>query len=247
MSRNLRDSNLAWWHQRYLRQAEWTRALRYHLYRKLEIARCQSILEIGCGTGVITSELAERTNADIYGLDSDRSVLSFFMSGQEKHRVCLTAGDAKALPFNDESFDLIVTHYLWLWIKTPEVALGECHRVLKKEGCLAVLAEPDYSKRIDEPDGHPSIKEFLSQDLKDKGADPDIGGKLKELLSRAELITETEMLNDEINFKNNPNLFRQEWELLEKLGYPSTELVSLKNDHKAKITMPVCWAIGRKI
>jgi SAM-dependent methyltransferase len=221
--------------------------LRYHLYRKLEIARCDRILEIGCGTGVITSELAERTNATIHGLDIDPAALSFFKNRLGERRLLLTAGAAGVLPFHDESFDLIVTHYLWLWVKRPEAALGECHRVLKKGGCLAALAEPDYYKRIDEPDGHPSIKEFLSQDLKDKGADPDIGGKLEDIFSAARLKTEAGMVSDEIYLGTDRGMFQQEWELLEKLGYPPNELDALKGDTKARMTMPVCWAIGRKI
>lgn len=249
MSRNLNLQDLAWWHQRYARQTEWTRALRLHLYRQLEIARCQSVLEIGCGTGVVTGELAGRTTADIYGLDIDPTALDFARGKiSEKVRPLWLAGDAADLPFNDESFDLIVTHYFWLWVGNPGDVLCECLRVLRPGGKVAALAEPDYSGRQDIPGSQPSIREFLSNDLKGKGADPDIGGKLKVILSAAGLKVETGTINDKISFKENPEMFRQEWELLEKLGYPTGELASIKKEADERwMIMPVHWAIGRKM
>jgi len=247
LSRILSGSDPAWWHRRYVRQAEWTKPLRYHLYRRLEIARCQSILEIGCGTGVIANELAERANGTIYGLDIDLSAMSFLKNGRERLKVYLTAGDACKLPLRDESFDLIVTHYLWLWLKRPEAGLGECLRVLKKGGRLAAMAEPDYSKRQDFPGGQPNIGEFLSSDLKKKGADPDIGGKLIELFSVNGFKVETGSVNDKVTFLENPEMFGQEWELLEKLGYPTDELAKIQKYNEEKwMIMPVHWAIGRR-
>ncbi|MBU1356113.1 MAG: class I SAM-dependent methyltransferase [Candidatus Edwardsbacteria bacterium] len=249
MSRNLNPQDLAWWHQRYVRQAEWTRALRLYLYRRLEIARCKNILEIGSGTGVIAGELAGRTDSTIYGLDSDTSALDFAQNKiSDKVKPVWLAGDAEKLPFGDESVDLIVTHYFWLWARHPDVVCNECRRVLKKGGKLAVLAEPDYSARQDFPGSHPSIKEFLMTDLAKKGADPDIGKKLGSIFAKVGLKTIVGSVNDKITFEQNPELFRQEWNLLHKLGYPREALESMEimTDDRGMI-MPVHWAIGRKM
>ncbi|MDQ7799022.1 MAG: class I SAM-dependent methyltransferase [Candidatus Edwardsbacteria bacterium] len=247
MSRNLSGSDLAWWNQRYVRQAEWTRALRFHLYRRLGIARCRKILELGCGTGVIAGELADRTDSDVFGLDNDEPALMFARERTSNKRLLWLSGSAEKLPLGDESVDLIITHYFWLWAGRPDVVCNECRRVLKKGGKLAALAEPDYSKRIDHPDTHSGIKEFLSDDLREKGADPDIGGKLKDIFSGVGLKVETGSANDKVAFRENQKMFHQEWELLGKLGFPADELVSIKKNPKEKwMIMPVHWAIGRK-
>lgn len=248
LSRNLNPQDLGWWHERYVRQAEWTRALRFHLYRQMEIARCRHILEIGCGTGVIAGELAIRTDSTVFGLDGDAAALNFArMQGSNKGPIWIT-GDAVKLPFTDDSLDLIITHYFWLWARHPEVVIAESRRVLKKGGTLAALAEPDYSARQDFPDGQPSVKEFLTNDLAKKGADPDIGKKLESIFAKAGLKTIVGSVNDKITFEQNPELFRQEWELLEKLGYPADGLGSMKNLTGGRwMLMPVHWVIGRKM
>lgn len=247
LSRNLSGPDPVWWHQRYLQQAEWTRSLRHHLYRRLEIARCQRILEVGCGTGAIAEDLAERTTAEVHGLDVDRSAMALLRGRLRGRGVCLAAGDAEALPYPDGSFDLIATHYFWLWARDPGQAARECRRVLKSGGYLAALAEPDYSRRIDVPNGDPSIGEFLSQDLKERGGDPEIGARLRDIFIQAGFATEVGMLDGEVGQEAQPEIFRQEWELLARLGYPSAELASLKATFGSKIIMPVHWAIGRKL
>jgi ubiquinone/menaquinone biosynthesis C-methylase UbiE len=248
LSRNLSGSDLAWWHQRYVRQAEWTRALRLHLYRRLEIARCKNILEIGCGTGAIAGELAGRTTSDVYGLDNDETALMFAREQKSNKRLVWLSGNAEKLPLGDESVDLIITHYFWLWAGQPGAVLAECLRVLRPGGKVAALAEPDYSGRQDHPGSRPSIKEFLSDDLRKKAADPDIGKKLKDIFVQAGFKTDAGSVEDKVTYRVNPELFRQEWELVEKLGYPADELASIKKDPGERwMMMPVHWAIGRKM
>ncbi len=247
MSRNLSRTDLSWWHRRYLQQAEWTRTARVHLYRRLEIARCGTILEIGCGTGVISNELVDRTDSAVFGLDNDFTALDFAREQASNKMLLWLAGDADKLPFADASLDLIVTHYFWLWAKRSDVIINECRRVLKESGRLAALAEPDYSSRQDHPEGRPNIKEFLMSDLKAKGADPAIGKKIEDIFARAGFKTVAGSVCDKTAYGANPELFRQEWKLLERLGYPSEELASIKKQPEEKwITMPIHWAIGRK-
>jgi ubiquinone/menaquinone biosynthesis C-methylase UbiE len=247
LSRNLKPQDLAWWHQRYARQAEWTRALRSHLYRRLEIVRCKNILEIGCGTGAIANELVERTDSDVFGLDNDEPALMFARERTSNKRLLWLSGNAEKLPLGDESVDLIVTHYFWLWVGCPEKVITECRRVLKKGGALAALAEPDYSSRQDHPEARPNIKEFLVNDLTDKGADPARGKKLENIFAKAGFKTTAGSLGDKMTFDQNPGLFRQEWELLHKLGYPRGALESMEIMTDGRwMMMPVHWVIGRK-
>ncbi len=205
-------------------------------------------MEIGCGTGVIAGELAGRTNSAIYGLDVDLAALLFAREQASNKRPIWVTGNAEKLPFGDESLDLIVAHYFWLWVCRPEMVVDECRRVLKKGGTLAALTEPDYAARQDFPDGHPSIKEFLMNDLAKKGADPDIGKKLEDIFTRAGFKTIMGSVSDKVTYEENPELFQQEWDLLEKLGYPEDVLMSVKKITADRwMMMPVHWAIGRKM
>jgi SAM-dependent methyltransferase len=244
LSRNFAREELEWWHRRYSIQAGWTRALRYSIYRRIELARRRDILELGCGTGVIARELAERTGSSVLAMDSDFGALSY--ARRSFPAVAWLSGRAGRLPFRDGSLDLVATNYFWLWAGEADSVARECRRVLKPGGVLAALAEPDYSKRADHPDGRTSIRDFLSEDLRARGADPAAGGKLEGTFVRAGFETETGMVDDSISFRDAPELFRQEWELLEKLGYPPGELDSIKADPGARMAMTVCWATGRK-
>ena len=145
-------------HNQYQRQAAWTKALRLFLYRKVRLAGKKNILELGAGSGVILSEISERTDARLCGIDRDMGAAAFAKRQNQKNEI--ETARAEKLPFKDRSFDLIVTHYFWLWQKDPKTVLSEAHRVLKKGGHLVSLCEPDYLGRIDEPTELGGIKGF---------------------------------------------------------------------------------------
>ncbi|MRR08742.1 class I SAM-dependent methyltransferase [bacterium] len=148
----------AFWHRRFLAQAEWTRELRYHLYRTLEVARRGMILDLGCGTGVIAAELAGRTMAEVHAADREEPLIAFARREHRDLAVHWQAADAAALPFRGGSFDLVVTQWFWMWAADPGPALAECRRVLAPGGMLAALGEPDYGGRRDETGSYTKLK-----------------------------------------------------------------------------------------
>lgn len=177
---------MEFWHQRYQQQANWTQPVRARAYELASVAQAGRVLEVGCGTGVITSELHRKTQAVVVGLDLSRPALAFARSHEPTTR--LVQGDGHSLPFGGSAFDVVVGHYLLLWVRQPEVLLREMSRVLRPGGSLLCLAEPDYGGRIDHPSHLASRGRKQARALRRSGADPQIGRKLPGMLARVGLV-----------------------------------------------------------
>jgi ubiquinone/menaquinone biosynthesis C-methylase UbiE len=166
------------WHTRYLQQAAWTRDLRKYLWEMAGFARANRILEVGCGSGAILSELP-RSPAR-YGLDLDAAALAECRI--HTPGVSLTRADGHHIPYPDQSFDIAYCHYLLLWVKDPLQVVREMARVSHH---VIAFAEPDYSRRVDEPAELKSLGEMQTEALRRQGANPSFGGMLAETFHRA--------------------------------------------------------------
>lgn len=96
------------------------------------------VLEVGAGTGRDGLEMASR-GAKVISLDYSPSSLRMIgqqLTGDEE--VALCCGDAFALPFEDESFDLVFHQGLLEHFRNPRDMIEEHHRVLKKGGHILV-------------------------------------------------------------------------------------------------------------
>jgi SAM-dependent methyltransferase len=103
--------------------------------RWLVPADATDILEIGSGTGALTTRLAERA-AHVRAVEPDarmRAVLAERVNGVE-----IVAGQAEDLPADGASFDVVIGSSMWHWVDEG-VALAEVARVLRPGGRLALL------------------------------------------------------------------------------------------------------------
>jgi SAM-dependent methyltransferase len=142
-------------------------------------------LEVGCGTGAITADLAACSPAAIHGLDLGFPHLAF--AAKLDVAASFACGDALALPYATGVFDLTCCHFLLLWVPQPAAALAEMRRVTRPGGAVLVLAEPDYGGRIDHPPELAPLGQWQREALKHQGADPEMGRQLGGLLTRAGL------------------------------------------------------------
>jgi SAM-dependent methyltransferase len=116
------------------------------LFRAHALPPAPDVLDVGCGTGEITSRLAaEYPRAKIVGVDLLEShlVLARDRYAQLADRVTFQQGDAFELAFAPRSFDLVVCRHLLQAIPKPEAVLAEMIRVARPGAVLHVIPE-DY-------------------------------------------------------------------------------------------------------
>jgi SAM-dependent methyltransferase len=98
------------------------------------------ILELGCGAGYFTRELA-RSGAEIVAIDVSADLLEIAKANCSASNVCYEIQDACALTYSDATFDSVVgssiLHHLEI-----ESALREIRRVLKPGGAI-YFTEPN--------------------------------------------------------------------------------------------------------
>ncbi|MBN1484080.1 MAG: methyltransferase domain-containing protein [Chloroflexia bacterium] len=243
------------WHAWFCRQAQWTQATRRWLYRQAGLARAHSILEVGCGSGAVAAELAGLCPGRVFGLDIDTAMLE--VARRESPRIHYLQGDAQRLPFAAGSLELVLCHYLLLWLDDPGQAVAEMARVLQPEGRLLACAEPDYGGRIDHPPELVHLGQLQARALRRQGANPDMGRRLGELFSAAGLECTTGVMAGRWQAPGPVDeSFAAEWAMRRQdlAGLvPPEELTRLEElDRQALLAgrrllfVPTFYALGRK-
>ena len=111
----------------------------------LDIATGRHVLDVGCGSGVVTREIARRVGSAgrAVGLDPSPGLLAVARElAQEAgvgDRVEFCEGDALRLPFPDESFDVVLCVTVLSHVPRGEAAIPELVRVLRSGGRLGVF------------------------------------------------------------------------------------------------------------
>ena len=95
------------------------------------------ILDVGCGTGLLTSRLSDEMNADVVGCDFSGGMLE--QAQRRSTRPWWVQGDATTLPFATASFDGLACTESFHWYPDQGQAAREFARVLRPGG-VAVVA-----------------------------------------------------------------------------------------------------------
>lgn len=104
---------------------------------------CEAV-DVGCGAGLMSMELARR---GIHPIATDSSPRMVSIARREAEqagladRIQILRADAHALPFSNERFDLVVALGLLPWVADPSRAVAEMARVLRPGGWLIVTAD----------------------------------------------------------------------------------------------------------
>lgn len=239
------------WHKRFVQQAAWTKDLRSYLFKRAGLESARRVLEVGCGTGAILSDLD--TPAAIHGLDLLPARL--VETRRNAPRASLVCGDAMSLPYACGVFDITFCHFLLLWVPDPLQVLLEMKRLTRPGGSILALAEPDYNRRVDKPDALTVLGRWQIESLQRQGADPGLGGRLADLFHQAGIpLVETGSLRANREHPLAPAERDMEWAVLEAdlAGLvPMDEVQRLKHlDESAWVRgervlyVPTYWAYG---
>jgi ubiquinone/menaquinone biosynthesis C-methylase UbiE len=125
-------------------------AYREAYLKVMDLPRTAAVLDLGCGTGVVTRAIAARDGfaGTVTGVDQSPE----FIAAAERlaadeglgDRVELVVGDAHALDFPAASFDVAVAHTLVSHVRDPLTVLAEAARVIRPGGSVAIF-DGDYA------------------------------------------------------------------------------------------------------
>ncbi|WP_292164051.1 methyltransferase domain-containing protein [Mesorhizobium sp.] len=104
------------------------------------------VVDVGCGTGVLTRMLARWPNVDtVVGVDPAASLIrKAQVLASDLANVTFNEADGRSLPFGGEAFDVAIFDSTLSHVPGPERALAEAHRILRPAGWLAVF-DGDYA------------------------------------------------------------------------------------------------------
>jgi len=134
-------------HEAVLRSHRWRTAENSAGYLLDLLSPGQRLLDVGCGPGTITTDLADLVApGSVLGIDQSAEVIA--QADEHARRtgttnVTFATGDVYRLDADDESFDVVHAHQVLQHLTDPVAALREMRRVLTPDGICAVR-DSDY-------------------------------------------------------------------------------------------------------
>lgn len=121
-------------------------AMRRAFLGELSLPPGAQVLDLGCGTGVLTRLLARWPNVGaVTGVDPAPALLAKARAAAAGlANASFREADGRSLPFEDAAFDLVTCDSMLSHVPGPERALEQAFRVLRPGGGLAVF-DGDYA------------------------------------------------------------------------------------------------------
>ncbi|WP_068253362.1 methyltransferase domain-containing protein, partial [Janibacter corallicola] len=140
----------------------------------------QRVLDVGCGPGSVTLDLARRVApGEVVGVDASEEVVEQARAAAREAgigQVTFEVADAMHLPHDDDSFDVVHAHQVLQHVADPVGLLREMARVTRPGGIVAAR-DADYEAMTWAP-AHPGLTRWLElyrAAARGTGAEPDAG------------------------------------------------------------------------
>lgn len=178
-------------HDSVLRSHRWRTAQNSAAYLLPHLRPGMRVLDVGCGPGTITADLAAVVGArgDVLGVDPAPEVIagaSRNYPATADRPVRFAVGDVMALDEPDGAFDVVHAHQVLQHLTDPVAALREMRRVTRPGGLVAAR-DADYGAMTWYPtsDGMDAWRALYRGIARSLGAEPDAGRRLAGWARRA--------------------------------------------------------------
>ena len=176
-------------HDSVLRSHRWRTAENSAAYLLDHLAPGMRLLDVGCGPGTITIDLAARVApGPTVGVDADRGVIEQAAAAAARAGadIRFRIDDAYGLEAADASFDVVHAHQVLQHLGDPVAALREMRRVCRPGGVVAAR-DADYAAMTWAP-AEPALDRWLAlyrELARRNGGEPDAGRHLLAWARRA--------------------------------------------------------------
>jgi ubiquinone/menaquinone biosynthesis C-methylase UbiE len=167
-------------HESVLRSHQWRTVENSAAYLLPHLHAGQELLDVGCGPGTITRDLARLVApGQVIGVDNIDDPLSVARGDGAEGNLDFRSGDAYELPFEDDSFDIVHAHQVLQHLTDPASALREMRRVCRPGGLIAAR-DSDYAGMIWFPRiaGLDTWSDLYHQIARGNNAEPDAARRL---------------------------------------------------------------------
>lgn len=177
-------------HESVLRSHRWRTAANSAAYLLPELRPGLALLDVGCGPGTLTADLARRVSpGPVTAVDQAPGVLAEARATAADGRLAgvrFASADAHALPFPDGSFDVVHAHQVLQHLADPVGALAELRRVCRPGGVVAVR-DADYAAMSWYPElpGLATWQDLYQRVARAGGGEPNAGRRLAAWARRA--------------------------------------------------------------
>lgn len=108
-----------------------------------DAAAPSSVLDVGCGEGVLTEQMADRLNGGrIVGVDLDDPKLRAEWESRRRPNLTYMPVPAEQMPFADGAFELVSALEVLEHVTDPDHVLGEMARIASRQLLVSVPREP---------------------------------------------------------------------------------------------------------
>jgi ubiquinone/menaquinone biosynthesis C-methylase UbiE len=112
------------------------------MFDMLDTAQPRSIVDIGCGEGVLTELWAKRTPGKVVGIDLDDPKLRIEWERRSRPNLEFRTGLGHELDYEDRGFDMATAMEVLEHVPDPDAVLGEMARVSARWVLVSVPREP---------------------------------------------------------------------------------------------------------
>lgn len=231
------------------------------MWEALEIPKNAFIIDIGCGPGVIASELAKyASDGKVIGIDKNKLMIEECNNNESYKKITnlsFREGDILNLDIEENSVDFIYCRFLFQHLSDPLGAILQMKKILKKGGKMCIIDVDDsWLTLLPRPEYFDSYLVRCEKAQADRGGDRFVGHKLKgymEEVGLANIFSEVKMVNsDVLGIKDLLDMIiNYKYQLVnenndENVEKERTNILSLGNKEFAWGAVGLFYSVGEK-